>query len=246
MGVLHKTGSRYWTSSPATVGCAAQPNTTNCGHNGEKYGWAVGGGLTLNMPWDKKDILSGVIAYSEGAVGYVGSAFGTQALWKANSYAFGPHTDAVFANPGSIGGYDGSLQLTKAWGGTVAFEHYWTPALRTSWVFGYIDVSYNDTAKSLIALNACNGAGGALTGIAVGRNNTCNPDYSLWRLASRTMWNPVANLDVGLEVAYTKINTAFEGSAFVAAGQSNSAGVYNIADQSVWSGTLRVQRSFWP
>ena len=64
------------------------------------------------------------------------------------------------------------------------------------------------------------------------------------------MWNPVANLDVGLEVAYSKINTAYAGSAIVGAG-SSTAGPANwsattIEDQDVWSATLRVQRSFWP
>ena len=47
------------------------------------------------------------------------------------------------------------------------------------------------------------------------------------------MWNPVANLDVGLEVAYTKLNTAFAGAA-VSAGDINqglATGRYNIEDQ---------------
>ncbi len=70
----------------------------------------------------------------------------------------------------------------------------------------------------------------------------------MWRLASRTMWNPVANLDVGLEVAYTKINTAFGGAALHCppAAPNLSAGTYAIQDQDVWTATVRVQRSFWP
>ncbi|MCP6768661.1 hypothetical protein NL529_27855, partial [Klebsiella pneumoniae] len=85
---LHQVGGRYFTTGPnglngstlqngATTGCdtpsvnavnGVNPwaNTNACGHPGDKWGWAVGAGLTLNMPWDKKDTLSGVIAYSEG------------------------------------------------------------------------------------------------------------------------------------------------------------------------------------
>ncbi len=48
-------------------------------------------------------------------------------------------------------GYNGGIELTKTWGGTVAFEHYWTPSLRTSWVAGYLEVEYSDTAKALMA-----------------------------------------------------------------------------------------------
>ena len=83
-------------------------------------------------------------------------------------------------------------------------------------------------------------------------NSQCDPDWAVWRLASRTMWNPVANLDVGLEVAYTKVDTAFAGATGFpgssAQGLANNAasGPYLVDDQSFWSATLRVQRSFWP
>ena len=117
-----------------------------------------------------------------------------------------------------------------------------------------MSVEYNDNAKSLIALNNC--AGATLgTNIqaqssAHKANFVCDPDWSAWRLASRTMWNPVANLDVGVEVAYSKINTAYAGVATVGGSVANAQGLqtgpYNISDQGVWTATLRVQRSFWP
>jgi hypothetical protein len=76
---------------------------------------------------------------------------------------------------------------------------------------------------------------------------SCDPDWSIWRLASRTMWNPVANLDVGLEVAYSKLNTGYAGVANFTGGTLGLAnGRYIVGDQDVWSGTIRVQRSFWP
>ena len=242
MGALHQVGARYYASSPTASCNDVGGNASGCGYPSDKWGWAVGAGLTLKMPWDQKDTLSGVIAYSEGAVGYVGAAFSNSWLHK-QGVAVGAFNDAVFAQPNSlVAGYDGSIQLTKAWGGTVAFEHYWTPALRTSWVFGYTSVEYGTTAKSLIAANNCAAAGGALTNY----RGSCDPDWSLWRLASRTMWNPVANLDVGIEVAYSKINTGFAGTATVANSNGLGRGTYAIEDQDVWSATFRVQRSFWP
>ena len=78
----------------------------------------------------------------------------------------------------------------------------------------------------------------------------CDPDWSTWRVASRTIWNPVADLDVGLEVGYSRINTAFEGAGNIPATASNpngtslSEGNYSIRDQGVWTATMRVQRSF--
>jgi len=213
MGALHEVGGRYYTGTGA-------PALTS--HPDDKWGWAVGGGLTLKMPWDSKDTLSGVIAYAKGATGYV--AFGNSATNTVHRQgnATGVMTDAVYnTNLGSV-------ELTTAWGGTVAFEHYWTPSLRTSAIFGYLNVSYSDTAKAQIAVSNCGGS-----------TVNCDPDYSLWRLASRTMWNPVRNLDVGVEVAYTKLNTAFAGRTTTLA-----TGVANNEDQSYWSAAFRVQRNF--
>ena len=52
----------------------------------------------------------------------------------------GAFNDAVFASGATAAGVGNSLELTKTWGGTLAFEHYWTPSLRTSWVAGYLEV----------------------------------------------------------------------------------------------------------
>ena len=250
MGGLSAVRANYYTNNP-TASCnvpAVTGNTTDCFHPGDEWGWGVGGGLTLKMPWDAKDTLSGVIAYAKGATGLVTHANGQNFVHKGDGLGNGALTDAVFANPGQIAGYSGGLELTEAWGGTVAFEHYWTPSLRTSWVFGYLSVEYTDTAKQLIASGQCVGAGQRFKGATV---TNCDPDYSLWRLASRTMWNPVANLDIGVEVAYNKIDTAFAGSAFLNGSPTGYApglapGKYSIEDQSYWSGAIRVQRSFWP
>jgi hypothetical protein len=196
------------------------------------------------MPWDAKDTLSGVIAYGEGAGQFVSYGQANAFLHKQD-VASGAFVNAVFANPLTVAGYGGGLELTETWGGTIAFEHYWTPSLRTSWVFGYLDVSYGDTAKALIAAAGCQGAnrGAAVAPFTAVAN--CDPDWSQWRVASRTMWNPVANLDVGVEVAYSKVNTAWGGAATVATA-NGLAGTYNISDESVWTAAVRVQRSFWP
>jgi len=243
MGALHDVGGRYHAGVAGTPACQGAGNVTGCSYPGNELGWAVGAGLTLKMPWDAKDTLSGVIAYSEGAGAYVASLQNNNFVHK-QGVAVGQFTDAVFANPGTVAGYNGGVELTQTWGGTIAFEHYWTPSLRTSWVAGYLNVEYSDTAKAIMAAGAC--AGARFGTVALTNVSNCNPDWSSYRLASRTMWNPVANLDVGLEVAYTKVNTAYAGTADVSTFQNMAAGNYAIEDQSFWTATVRVQRSFWP
>ncbi len=246
MGGLAAVRANYFAGNG--VNCTG--NNTTCNHPGDEWGWGVGAGLTLKMPWDAKDTLSGVIAFAKGATGFVSHANGQNFIHR-QGIGLGAQVDAVFANPGTLAGYGGQLELTEAWGGTVAFEHYWTPSLRTSWVLGYLNVEYNDTAKALIASNLGGACAGANIRFVAGTISNCDPDYALWRIASRTMWNPVANLDIGVEVAYTKVDTAFAGSAVLAGSPPGYAaglapGLYAIEDQSYWSGAIRVQRSFWP
>ncbi len=242
MGALHNVGARYASGPANAAGCPIGSNVTGCSYPSNELGWAVGAGLTLKMPWDAKDTLSGVIAYAEGASAYVAS-LQTNNFTHKQGVAVGTWSDAVYANPG-VGGLNGGLELTETWGGTIAFEHYWTPSLRTSWVAGYVSVKYGDNAKALMAAGNCSGA--TVGTVTLTNVTNCNPDWSSYRLASRTMWNPVANLDVGLEVAYTKIDTAFAGTANVASFQNLAAGTYQIQDQDFWTATVRVQRSFWP
>jgi hypothetical protein len=39
----------------------------------------------------------------------------------------------------------------------------------------------------------------------------CSPDFAFWQLGSRTIWNPSEEFDVGVDVLYNKIDTAFSG-----------------------------------
>jgi hypothetical protein len=267
MGALHRVGARYyhndtWINNSGTnAGQCGNGGavTASCGHPDDQWGWAVGAGLTLKMPWDAKDTFSASVSYAEGAVKYVANGGANKQLFNPGGYAFGPFNDAVYggvseSRPGSP---QGDLQLTRAWGGIAAFEHWWTPSLRTSIVGSYIELEYNDAAKIQIAnLGRRCMAGGVLTKQL--NNNplpsNCDPDWSAWRVSSRTMWNPVANLDVGVEVAYSKVETAFgAGNIFrIPVGASNpgntglSSGNYLVDDTGVWSATFRVQRNFWP
>ena len=110
-------------------------------------------------------------------------------------------------------------------------------------MFGYLSVQYNDTAKALIANLGSRCIG---TNIVINDPARCDPDFSTWRVSSRTMWTRVRNFDVGVEVAYTQVNTAFDGAVgtLTTANNGLSAGSYVLEDQGVWSAALRVQRSF--
>jgi hypothetical protein len=59
----------------------------------------------------------------------------------------------------------------------------------------------------------------------------------------------VPNLDIGLEVMYTKLEQKHDANLvalnFAGAG-GRAVGLYQPADQDVFSGIFRIQRNFWP
>ena len=68
---------------------------------------------------------------------------------------------------------------------------------------------------------------------------------SFWEVYTRTQWNPVPQLDIGLEVLWSRRNTAFKGAAVVPANGSRPA-VFALDDQDVFSTMFRWQRNFYP
>jgi hypothetical protein len=186
------------------------------GVDDSEVGWALGAGLRVNLPMiGKGDYIMGQFTYTEGALNYVLSNSGTGgfgAFWlrdgAAVNGAYGPAFDAVQTAAGT-----GNLDLTKAWSVTAGFEHVWNPQWKTSLYGAYGSVSYSGAASTAI------GAGG-------------DADWSAWNLGTRTVWTPVANLDLSVDIVYNKINGAY-----------SNAGT---DDYDFVAGIFRVQRNFWP
>jgi hypothetical protein len=254
---LHESSGAYWGGGFCPAGTA---NTDLCGHPGDKWGYAVQAGVIFNLPWAKGDTLALQAGYAKGAVaGYI-AGLGIPSLTRydssglpggvpTGSVALAWLVDGVFAAPGSIAGYNGSVQLTTGWALQAGIQHYWTPALRTSLFGGYMDINYGATSSALICASGTLPMGAALAGglFAVGTAR-CDPDFVVWQVGSRTVWNPVSNLDVGVEILYTRVETEWNGTALLPAFAAGArpAGLYALDDQSVWSAMFRLQRNFWP
>jgi hypothetical protein len=95
----------------------------------------------------------------------------------------------------------------------------------------------------------CSGSGGTFgTVFAIGGvSGPCNPDFHVWQAGTRTQWNPVSQLDLGVDVLYSKLQLADSGTVVtLPANSGRPAGTYTLSDQDVWSVMFRVQRNFWP
>jgi hypothetical protein len=248
---LHNVSGGYYNTTGLNACGAAVggigPNCVDNGHPEDKYGWALAGGAKFNLPGS--DMIGFNVCYSEGAAGFCTNQTTFQLYDNSNRVGLAWIADGVFGNGTQV-------ELTRVWSALAAYEHIWNPKWRTAWGGGYVSVDYNTAATNLINARLP-GAGPAncgvvaaaptITAITPGVGNSCSPDYSFWEAYTRTQWNPVPQLDIGLQVMYTHHNTAYKGPAILAANTSRPLVVNGVVDdQNVWSAMFRWQRNFYP
>jgi hypothetical protein len=250
--VIHDDSGAYYTGFNCGLGAG---QCVNMGHPSDKIGWAAAIGGLVNLPGG--DTAGVNFVATEGAIGYAQSANNWNIYNNSNRVGAAWAADGIYTTFGEI-------ELTQAWSVNAAYQHLWNRHWRTSFYGGFVAVHYNDNAKFMInsalpAASPCNPVAGGVAGISGNftgwtplAGNTCSSDYSFYQIGSRTQWNPVANLDIGLDVFYTHLNTAYKGPVnFAAAGARPACA--NVAtmscaadDQNVWSGIARIQRNFYP
>jgi hypothetical protein len=239
-----KVGATYYANAlndggPLSIGGGAG-GLEALGHPDDKWGWAATIGTVLNLPWAAGDTLGAQFVYAQGASGYVGQGQGSFVRYDGRDVGLGFVTDAVFGRQGT------SLELTTGWSITAGLQHYWTPKWRTSLYGGYEKFTYNDTAKGFLCSGLAAGGAGASNTAGGFTPTNCNPDFGFWQVGSRTVWNPVPELDLGVEIMYNKINTGFSGPVSLAANGTKPAGIYNASDVGFASFIFRAQRNFLP
>ena len=257
-GALHQVRGNFYgnnVQSTITVG----PNQFTGVRPSDVWGWAVLGGIVLNLPWNQGDKFWAEATYGQGTPCYVGicqDAYnGNYLRFDGANVAAAWALDGVFANvvgPAATGLNGSGILLATNWDVTAAVEHYWTPALRTS-LFGSITSWDPGAAGNAVMCASPNGpvrtSLGATPNYASGPLAGCNYAFRLWNVGSRTIWNPVKNLDIGAEVMFTQINQNMDPTKvlFNFGGAGNrAAGLYVPSDEGVVSGMVRVQRNFWP
>jgi hypothetical protein len=179
-----------------------------------KYGWALQGGVKINVPsFGPGDALYLQAAYTQGALTYIGAG-GTYGFGKATQIAYG--ADGLPNNAGSI-------QLTKGWNALAAFQHTFTPTLSAALWGSYTAIDYGS--------DVFNGRG-TVDGVGlVGR------DFDYWQVGAQGNWSPVKNFTVSGTVNYVALqakNIAYDSLNDVAF-KKNTNGV---------AFALRVQRDF--
>jgi hypothetical protein len=86
-------------------------------------------------------------------------------------------------------------------------------------------------------------ASGAITNMS-----NCNPDWAVGYIGTRTQWNITSQFYMGVDILYTKLYTAFEGTALyrAVANTPRPSGFYSIRNEDNLAFTFRVHRDFVP
>ena len=271
MGALHNVGGGYYGTTLGGGNCQqGQLGTfgnTCSGHPGNELGFAVGVGVKINFPMiGPGDYFQAQFNYTEGAVRYAAltpagaggvGIFGDQ---QGSNVGVGFFQDGVYCGISSAGaavvGANGAtacpaggskVELTTAWSVQAAYEHFWTPSLRTSLVGAYTDISYSGAASNMMCANM--NAGGANT-VAFVTPANCGPgsfDWSHYSISSRTQWNITKDFYVGLEGYYGHLNTMAKGTLVnYTSNNAQPTGVRTLTDQDVFVYRMRVHRDLVP
>jgi Porin subfamily len=251
-GALHqvRAGNYGVNTTGASSGCVAALGNCVIGP-ADKWGFAAMAGVVVNLPWlAQGDQFWVEGAYTVGAPAYTG--FNTNGQYNTFQRFNGSNVAAAWALDAVFGPLGTGLELTTVWAIAAGIQHYWTPALRTSWFGIWNTADFNGTATGFFCNNGAQSPYRTLTGAtgaSVGGIVGCNPDFNVWAVGTRTIWNPVPNLDMGLEVVYAKIETKSDPATtrlnFGGAG-GRAPGLYAPSNEAVWSGIFRWQRNFWP
>jgi hypothetical protein len=235
---LHDASGGYYTAV-APSPCATPGNTgtvEGCGHPGDKFGFAVSPAFLINNPFGLPgDAIAAQAVWSKGAMGYAVAQNAPTAFFGSGlNLGMGFLNEGIFTNGSNV-------ELTTVWSFNAAYEHRWNPQWRTSLYGGMFGVQYDGAAKAMICGPTGHGGPG-LSGISAITN--CDPNWSMSEVGSRTMWNPVPDLDVGFDVVWYHLNTAFAGTATLAQTGAKPAGTYTISNQDSLGAVFRIQRNF--
>jgi hypothetical protein len=235
---LHDASAGYYQGTNVVNGVnVAGPLLEGNGHPGDKFGWAATVGFLVNSPFGLPgDAIAGQAVYSKGAAGYATAAWGPTAVFGSGlNLGVGWMEEGVFTTGHNV-------ELTTVWSFNAAYEHRWNPQWRTSVYGGMFGVEYDGTAAAAICASPA-------TSIRI--VGPCSPNFSMSGVGSRTMWNPVPDLDVGFDVVWWHLNTAFNGGVAnlpqgAGAKPASPAGVFNytISNQDAVSAIFRIQRNF--
>ena len=177
--------------------------------------WAVQGGVQMFLPMlAAGDQLWLEAAYAKGQIERLGGAY----YQGNNENGFRSGFIGNWANAGIFTKGSGNYGVSagSGWNVLAAFQHYWTPSLRSTFMGSYVSWTNADAVKAM----------GFLKG-------------SEWRASTQLIWSPVKDTDIGMELLYAKAHNSLSAPMTAAV---KAAGLKK--DPEAFEARLRLQRGF--
>lgn len=207
----------------ATFGNAALAVVNNVGPRVSRTGWAVSGGVKVNLPMIAQgDSIQAWVAYGVGALDYVtnsgiNSNPPVTGSWLGGFLRADRNMTLFCVNAAcTVGG----AEQTKAWSAAAIFTHYWTPSLRSNLIGSYARVMPGNVSRNTTWAN------GGLSNATV------------WGVMGSLIWSPVRNFDIGVELSYARLQQSLPLSV------PANLGLLANVNPSNWTGRVRVERTF--
>ena len=224
------------TTRVATNATAAQlavvGGLANAGATGRDYGFAVQGGVKINLPFlAAGDILWLQAAYGQGTASYTfGGGFngtGSAGAGVIDAYNASVIADGYAYTSGPAGARTSKVDLSESFNIFAGLQHYWTPTIRQAVYGSYGQINYGKGGVPFV--NALN-----LGGIT---------EFRQIQVGSQLVWSPVKDLDIGVEAQYVRNENNNRGTNYgVGAAAVLPLNVKRTSDGV--QARIRVQRDF--
>jgi len=206
------------------VGGVALDNPDN------EWGYAIQGGVNFKLPMIAAgDQLWLQAAFASGALGYTN----IDNFTAARSGTFRLNQNEAVVNP-----FTGEIERTDSWSVSGAFQHYWTPGLRSMFFGAYSEIDYDAVATRAFR---------SQDGLIVNAGFT---DLRIYEAGANLVWSPVKQLDIGVETIYRKFETkgltapAFGNTNLLTGPGDRDVRFGSRSKEDAWEARLRIQRDF--
>lgn len=224
--------------------------TEPTGHPDDKWGWAVQAALSIkNIPTGPGDVINMQAVYTDGATYYNWNSLntttyamygGTGSPGAYQSIGMGSVADVTYS--GTTGATGTQLETIKTWGFRGGYTHNWDAHWASAIYGAYAQAHYGNGAKNAI----CNPAVATSIIVLNGLTGNCNPDLNIAQIGGNVVWTPVKGFAFTVDVSATRLDQKYSGiiAAPALTPVAKPAALYELKDQTVVSGLLRVQRNW--
>jgi hypothetical protein len=231
-------------------------NLANVGRTPSEYGWAVQGGLKINLPF----LAAGDTLYLQGSYAHGAQAYNGYSLWAgayaqtAGSIQGAPFT--LFFSDAVLNPFTNRLELSDSFAAVASFLHYWSPELRSALFGSYGELSFASGARAAQAAYAgyTTTGTGPFGSLYYTLNQQLRDSYT-YNVGASLIWSPVKDLDIGLEGTYYNYGmrsgrvldlnkNPLQTSAAYVNNPANLGALRTVTAADIFQVRARVQRDF--